>query len=116
MKEATLRLFVYGSLKRGQSNHSELGDARFLANVRTAPRFALREIAGFPALASGERAIEGELFELPLSALPQLDEFEGGSYERREIELEDGTCAITYWARSETAGLPLAATSWRRPE
>src|ERR1700761_1435102 len=95
-----LRLFVYGSLQRGQANHAELGRARFVASVHTAPRFALREIAGYPALVFGDRAITGELFELELSDLPALDEFEGAAYERREIELADGSRASSYLARN----------------
>jgi len=107
-------LFVYGSLQRGQANHAQLARARFVESMRTAPRFALREIVGYPALVAGDRAIEGELFELPLSALPELDEFEGAAYERREIELEDGSIACAYLARSASAGRPLALSSWRR--
>ena len=112
---ATLRLFVYGSLKRGQPNHGELGEARFLGSARTAPSFALREIAGYPALVSGDRAIAGELFEISLDALPTLDEFEGDAYERHEISLADGARASTYLARDESAGMPLALESWPNP-
>ena len=111
-----LRLFVYGSLKREQPNHAQLGTARFVANVRTAPRFALREIAGYPALVAGGRAIEGELFELDESVLPELDAFEGEAYVRREIELSDGSRASTYLARFESAGVPLELSSWPNPE
>lgn len=107
-----LRLFVYGSLKREQPNHAELGAARFIASVRTAPRFALREIAGYPALVSGDRAIVGELFEIAVAALPELDAFEGEAYVRREIELSDGSRASTYLARFESAGRPLELDAW----
>jgi gamma-glutamylaminecyclotransferase len=105
-------LFVYGSLKRGQSNHAELDGARFVAEVRTAPGFALRVTAGYPLLVPGARPIVGELFELPTARLALLDAFEGAAYVRREIELEDGRRAVAYLASEPNWGTPYAADEW----
>jgi gamma-glutamylcyclotransferase (GGCT)/AIG2-like uncharacterized protein YtfP len=108
-------LFVYGSLKRGQPNHHELGAARFVSPARTAPRYALRELAGYPALALGARSISGELFEIALADLSQLDEFEGENYVRQPIALADGTEAIAYVARDDAAGFHIDADEWPVP-
>jgi gamma-glutamylcyclotransferase (GGCT)/AIG2-like uncharacterized protein YtfP len=108
----TLRLFVYGSLKRGEANHGVLAGARFISDVRTRSAFALAEIAGYPALVPGDRAIDGELFELPCARLRELDEFEGSAYVRREIALEGGGVAIAYVARDASVGVPLAVSKW----
>jgi gamma-glutamylcyclotransferase (GGCT)/AIG2-like uncharacterized protein YtfP len=105
-------LFVYGSLKRGQANHCELADARFLATARTVPAFALRELDGYPLLVPGQRAIEGELYEIARSSLVAIDEFEGDAYERRLIPLEGGSLAIAYLARAPEAGAPVTLDSW----
>jgi gamma-glutamylcyclotransferase (GGCT)/AIG2-like uncharacterized protein YtfP len=105
-------LFVYGSLKRGQANHRELSAARFVATVRTAPTFALQDIAGYPALVPGARAIIGELYELPRQCLPGLDEFEGEGYRRETIELAGGIAALAYIAREPGLGTPLALDEW----
>jgi gamma-glutamylcyclotransferase (GGCT)/AIG2-like uncharacterized protein YtfP len=105
-------LFVYGSLKRGQANHRELSAARFIATVRTAPTFALRDIAGYPALVPGDRAISGELYELPRQSLPRLDEFEGEGYLRETIELAGGIEALAYIAREPGLGTPLSLDEW----
>jgi gamma-glutamylcyclotransferase (GGCT)/AIG2-like uncharacterized protein YtfP len=113
--DASCLLFVYGSLKRGQANHHELAGARFIATARTAPNFALRELAGYPALVPGERAIEGELFQISQSRLRALDEFEGDAYERRQIPIEDGSLVIAYLARRPEAGSPSALDSWPAP-
>lgn len=109
-------LFVYGSLKRDQANHRELCAARFVAEVRTAPRFALRMIAGYPALVPGERAIFGELFRVPGEALPALDEFEGDEYARHEIELEGDLRALAYLACSPDEGSVHLADEWPGPD
>jgi len=105
-------LFVYGSLKRGQSNHQELGSAVFICEVRTAPQFALRVRGGFPLLVSGEQSIRGELFTLPTTQLPALDAFEGQDYRRCEIELRDHRCAITYMARDPSDGVAYPGDEW----
>jgi gamma-glutamylcyclotransferase (GGCT)/AIG2-like uncharacterized protein YtfP len=105
-------LFVYGSLKRGQANHRELSAARFIATVRTASTFALRDIAGCPALVPGARAISGELYELPRQSLPGLDEFEGEGYVRETIELAGGVQALAYIAREPGLGTPLSLDEW----
>jgi gamma-glutamylcyclotransferase (GGCT)/AIG2-like uncharacterized protein YtfP len=113
--EASCLLFVYGSLKRGQANHRELHGARFVAAVRTVPAFALREVAGYPALVPGDRAIAGELYELAVGSLVELDEFEGEGYLRRQIELAGHVSAIAYLARDSDAGRPLSLVEWPEP-
>ena len=105
-------LFVYGSLKRGQANHGQLGAASFLARVRTAPAFALRMIDGYPALVPGDRSIAGELHRVPAQALPALDEFEGDGYARGEVELADGSRAVAYLARVPSTGASLLTDEW----
>jgi gamma-glutamylaminecyclotransferase len=105
-------LFAYGSLKRGGSNQHELGTARFVAQVTTAPRYALRLLLGYPLLVPGALAIRGELFELPQAQLLALDAFEGAAYERCEIELADGSRVVAYMSREPGAGVPYPADEW----
>src|SRR6478736_7228104 len=99
MQSSTVWLFVYGSLKRAQANHHELGQAEYVSSARTAPRCALRIIDGYPALVPGSCAVLGELYRMPASALPALDEFEGPGYVRREIELVGGRRAFSFVSR-----------------
>jgi len=106
-------LFVYGSLKRGRANHHELHAAEFVSAARTAPHFALRVIDGYPALVPGSCAIVGELYRIPASALPALDEFEGEGYMREEIELAGGERALAYLARAPDAGAAFPGDEWR---
>ena len=46
-------LFVYGTLRRGEPNHRELGEARFLGRARTAPVYELVDLGSFPGLLEG---------------------------------------------------------------
>ena len=79
-----MRLFVYGSLKRGECNYHEVD--RWVVSVvpaRAPGRLYLRP-DGYPALVVGSResgvgSVPGELLELsdPDAALAHLDIFEG---------------------------------------
>ncbi len=105
-------LFVYGSLKRGRANHEQLHAAQYLSVTRTAPRFALRVIDGYPALVPGSCAIVGELYRIAANALPALDEFEGQAYACQEIELEGSERALAYLSRVPDAGTPYPGDEW----
>jgi gamma-glutamylcyclotransferase (GGCT)/AIG2-like uncharacterized protein YtfP len=87
---AAVRLFVYGSLKRGGRHHEELQGARFLAEAETAPGHAVIQLGDYPALieAPGPGVVTGELFEVPESLLPALDEFEGDAYVRQKLAVK----------------------------
>lgn len=93
-----VRLFAYGSLRRGQPNHGELDGARFVKTTRTLAEHALVELDGYPLLSPGAGAIAGELFELDDARLAALDAFEGENYARAEIRLEQGERALAYVA------------------
>jgi gamma-glutamylcyclotransferase (GGCT)/AIG2-like uncharacterized protein YtfP len=92
-----LPLFVYGTLRRGERNHHELGGSIFLRSVRTARGYAVCHVAGFPALLPGTDEVSGELFDVDDDLLARLDVFEGEAYARRLVELADGTRAQAYF-------------------
>jgi gamma-glutamylcyclotransferase (GGCT)/AIG2-like uncharacterized protein YtfP len=102
---ATVRLFVYGSLKRGGRHHDELqaAGATFLGEAETVPGYrleALNEneteylalvstVSTGPTAADAPHVVSGELFEVPESRLPALDAFEGDAYIRGVVKLRD---------------------------
>ena len=107
------RLFVYGSLKRGGLHHDELAGAVFLGTVATAPGYRLERWGEYLALLSepgpaGETArgadglgvVTGELFDVPDSLIPLLDEFEGDAYVRGDVRLEKGGFALAYFKKA----------------
>ena len=86
-------IFVYGTLKRGGSNHSLLVGQKFIAAARTQPLYRLYALSSFPAMVEAPqngRSIEGEIWEIDAKHLPALDELEDvahGLYKRVPILL-----------------------------
>ena len=110
-------IFVYGTLLRGESNHPQIADARFVGSARTEPRYELADLGGYPALLEdGDSAIDGEIYEVDRVLLTQLDAFEEvpSLYERKPIALIGG-CADGYvMARARANGAPrIKDGDWR---
>lgn len=96
------RLFVYGTLMRGEQAHGKLkGGARFLGKARTSPRFRLVVLGeDFEGIArGGDDAIPGELYEVSYDKLLELDDWEYDIYARQYIRLEDGSLCDAYVLR-----------------
>lgn len=102
----TFLLFTYGTLMRGERNEHLLTRARFICSAKTKPIYDLYRINGnfaFPAMTSGFRkniAVCGEVYEVPISVLPDMDRMEGHPdfYCRRPVELEGNIqCAVAYF-------------------
>ena len=91
-RAATL-LFVYGTLKRGCSNHAYLAGQDFVGAAATAPGFALYELDGYPGMvaeAAAAEGVSGEVWSVDDACLARLDELEGtgeGLYRRQDVPL-----------------------------
>ena len=111
-----MKLFVYGTLKRGYGNHRLLRDATFLGQDTTTDKFMLVD-CGFPymfrpkldLLLSGipEKRVVGEVFEtFNPEIVKDLDRLEGveyGHYSREVIEVEEFGEVQAYIACSPSA-------------
>ena len=72
-----MKLFVYGTLRRGERAHRLLGGAPLVAHGRTEPRFRLVDMGGYPALVEGgATAVAGEIYDVADARVPELDRFE----------------------------------------
>ena len=86
-------VFVYGTLKRGGSNHTHLAGQAFVGEARTAPGFRLYQLDGYPgmvALAGDHAGVTGEVWSVNAACLAQLDLLEGvaeGLYRREPVPL-----------------------------
>ena len=86
-------IFVYGSLKRGLSNHHWLEGQRFVGEARTAPGYRLYSLGEYPGMVEGTdsgRSIGGEVWEVDDEGLASLDILEGvaeGMYDRVPVSL-----------------------------
>ena len=113
------RVFVYGTLLRGQHNHRYLGLGRFVCELRTDPYFTMIDLGGYPGLViGGHTAITGELFDVDLITLARLDLFEEVPelYRRRQLQLTSTVTAMVYLYPNERArGNPIIESGdWRQ--
>ena len=93
------RVFVYGTLRRGDYNHYILKESTFLGTANTEPRFTLVNLGVFPAMINkGNTSIRGEVYEVDDSTLRTLDSLEGhpNYYVRGKIQLQNGMEANAY--------------------
>ena len=115
------RLFLYGTLKRGLSNHSLVRGQRFAGEARTVPEFRLVDVGGYPALVRANvdpLSVVGEVWEVDLDCLIRLDRFEGlhvGLYTRQPVPLLppfDREIIDAYFYLGTTDGLPDCGGNW----
>lgn len=94
-QELVNRVFVYGSLRQGQSARSLIADYLAGAQPATMPGTLYALPDGYPVITEGDNPVVGELLELSdlTAALPLLDAYEGDDYIRtlRQATLRDGT-------------------------
>jgi gamma-glutamylcyclotransferase (GGCT)/AIG2-like uncharacterized protein YtfP len=87
-------LFVYGTLKRGCSNHAQMDGQEFVGLARTVPGFTLYDLGGYPAIVTApddRTGVVGEVWCVDAEGLQRLDRFEGvheGLYRREQIALQ----------------------------
>ena len=88
------RIFVYGTLKRGCSNHAFLAGQTFVGEAQTQPRYRLFDLGGYPGMvevSEGGLQIRGEVWDVDpacLSRLDVLEDVEGGEYARVLIAMD----------------------------
>lgn len=128
------RVFVYGSLKRGQPNHHWLTDAVWLgeASLDGVQLFDLgpfpMAVAISPSQPGGLHPVRGELYRVDGAILKRLDRLEAAPrlFERHWLPLSDGANAWVYLGRASqvrhAARIPGGhwegprLARWRRPE
>jgi gamma-glutamylcyclotransferase (GGCT)/AIG2-like uncharacterized protein YtfP len=72
-----MKLFVYGTLRKGQSAHALLQGAPLIAEAWTDPCFELVNMGDYPGLVlGGNTAVRGEIYDVSPNTLAQLDRYE----------------------------------------
>ena len=116
MASGVLRIFVYGTLMRGEDNASFLRGARFAGAARTEPRYTLVDLGDYPGLCDGgATSVVGELYDVDEPILVRVDELEGHPdlFRRASVTLAGGGTAIAYLLAAERPGAVIASGDWR---
>ena len=118
-------VFVYGTLKRGCSNHNQMAGQEFVAEARTPPGYRLFVVADYPGMVrdpTDTRGVAGELWSVDAKKLAELDRFEGVPeklYRRDPLPLQaphDQVSAHGYlYLRTVRGRRPLTDGNWPLP-
>lgn len=112
-----MRLFVYGTLKRGERNHRLMAGQHFVRPAQTEPGFRLIDLGPYPGMvrAADRPGVWGELYDVSECGVDELDDFEGVPelFVREVIDLADGERAWAYLYNRPVP--PHAATGDRWP-
>jgi gamma-glutamylaminecyclotransferase len=87
--------FICGSALRGQPDHGNLGDARFLREAKTKPLYRLHSVEdkhpGIYEVGDGGVSIAGEVYELTDEQHANLLASEPPDLYEAPVQLEDGS-------------------------
>lgn len=111
----TDRVFVYGTLRRGGSNHHLLSRARLLGSHRTGAGYTLFDTGPFPAaVARGRDCLVGEVYAVDTATMRALDRLEDfpRSYTRRPLDTPFGAAWIYLWRRHVPLHWPRLDGDW----
>jgi gamma-glutamylcyclotransferase (GGCT)/AIG2-like uncharacterized protein YtfP len=94
-----VRLFVYGTLRKGECRNYLLEDSQFIGYAK-AKGYLLYNIGAYPGMVEGGGEVVGEVYEIPESLLERLDWVEGvpDLFRREliEVALENGQTVPAY--------------------
>ncbi|MEN9841017.1 MAG: hypothetical protein RL376_817 [Verrucomicrobiota bacterium] len=120
-------VFVYGTLKRGGSNHAYLAGQTYRGDAALRPGFVLYSLGDYPGLVAepeNAESVTGELWSVDALTLAKLDALEGideGLYarvpaplDRWDSGLDDKTAATAemYLYLRPVTGRPRLGSSW----
>ena len=95
------KLFVYGTLMAGESNHWWLKGAEFLGSDELEDA-QLFNLGAYPMLLHGDGMVVGELYQISLQTVQLLDQLEGHPdyFQRNWVTLKSGRAALVYQGRT----------------
>jgi gamma-glutamylcyclotransferase (GGCT)/AIG2-like uncharacterized protein YtfP len=127
-----MRIFVYGTLKRGLSNHGWMAGQQFIAEARTEPVYRMVDCGGYPGMFPVEKdgvSIQGEIWEVDDAGRTKLDVLESveeGEYALEQVQLQTlgrddfsgvmkhSTPVFTYIYKGPLQEKPETGTDWGR--
>lgn len=116
------KLFVYGTLMRGNSNHFLMRNSKYVANG-TIDGYKMYELGSFPGIRPAEESrVRGELYLVPDEDFEDIRSLEGDGYLyiQQEVEVncpgKGNAKAITFVYNHECKGIYRESTCkgmWR---
>ena len=109
------RIFVYGTLKRGQRNAHHMHGAQYVGRHVTERIYSMYEFGGYPAVCrDGRHAISGEIYRISDRHFEILDVFESYPefYQRIEIPTRWGDAWMYIVEPALCRGRDLVIGSW----
>lgn len=109
----TRRVFVYGTLMKGEANHLYLKNSTCLG-AAILEGYEMYDVGWYPAIIPGDGRIIGELYEVPKKDIPLIDRFEdeGNLYIRKYKITSDKALVYIYEYAKDTTGLE-KISSWK---
>ncbi|MGD8111977.1 gamma-glutamylcyclotransferase family protein [Vibrio sp. TRT 21S02] len=107
-------VFVYGTLRQGESNHHFLASAQLLGVHETQPTYALHDLGAYPALTEGQHSIRGEVYLIDSDTLQTLDRLEEVpvEYRRETIDTPFGVAWIYLYQDANQLDSLIATGDW----
>ncbi|HAS5577629.1 TPA: gamma-glutamylcyclotransferase [Vibrio cholerae] len=109
-------VFVYGTLRHGESNHTYLQHSQLLGQFETKPEYALYDLGAYPGLVEGHQSVHGEVYLVDEHTLAQLDILEDVpvEYRRDTIETPFGTAWIYIYQETHRLHSLIDSGDWCR--
>ena len=99
-------VWVYGTLRRGETNHALMRDCAYLGQWWSPPIFYLVDLGDYPGIVNGQQSVLGELYIVDDPTLVKLDELEEVPHEYSRERL------MTPWARLAITTIRWKLTVW----
>ena len=98
MDKCCRNVFVYGTLMRGEYNHTYYLNDDMCKGKAAVSGFEMYDIGSFPGIVPGEGTVPGELYKVDYETLQRLDylEGEGSLYIRRNVPVTMSTGERTF--------------------
>lgn len=110
------QVFVYGTLRQGQSNHALLEGSEYLGSFITHAQFDLYDLGHYPAAIEGSRILVGEVYRVDESTMQQLDQLEDYpiEYDRKLIATPYGQAWVYVYQQRTKLTCLIADGDWCR--
>ncbi len=111
------RVFVYGTLRRGERNHRLLGGAPYLGAHVTEPTYTMLDLGAYPAVVpGGAQSIVGEVYALSRARLRVLDRLEDcpREYTREPISTPYGPAWVYLYRQLPRRVRTVSGGDWSR--